>query len=150
MSSEITSRSVAYLLQDVLEKKFDYGFYEEELWAYVSGRGKPIIEYEMEDVKHWVYSSPWSYQTRDKEEEECFVSIYQVLLQRERFTEHWQRIKQADLQYPLIVIEDDFDKYGSILDGNHRFAKMITEDVKKVKLQFISKAELMFNLYRKI
>jgi hypothetical protein len=44
-----------------------------------------------------------------------------------------KRIKKADISYPIIVIEDEYDKCGSILDGNHRFAKLIMDNAKIVK-----------------
>lgn len=142
------SREVAYLLDDVMQKKFEYGFYQEELWEYVKKTEKPVLEYNMEDVKHWIYTPCWSYHASSTEE--CFISVYQVLLQEARFTQHIERIQMADLQYPLIVMEDEFDKYGTILDGNHRFAKLILKKVAKVRIQFISKEELIEHLYRKI
>lgn len=54
----------------------------------------------------------------------------------------------ANLQYPLIVIEDEFDKYGTILDDNHRFAKLILQYAEKVRVQYIRKDELIQHLYR--
>lgn len=131
-----------------MQNKFDYGFYQEELWEYVKSREKSIIEYEMQDVKHWVYAPCWSYQNQS--ESECFISIYQVMLQPEQFADHAQRIREADIQYPLIVIEDEFDKYGVILDGNHRFANLLLKRTQKVSIQLITRAELMLHLYRKI
>jgi disulfide oxidoreductase YuzD len=53
-----------------------------------------------------------------------------------------KRIKKSDLSYPLIIIEDDYDNKGVILDGNHRFAKIIMEHKKEVKYYFITKKEL--------
>jgi len=53
-----------------------------------------------------------------------------------------KRIKKADISYPIIVIENDFDKYGTILDGNHSFAKLIMNNAKVVKYKFISKKDL--------
>jgi hypothetical protein len=46
-------------------------------------------------------------------------------MQKGNFKEDMKRIKKADTSYPLIVIENEFDNYGGILDGNHRFAKLI-------------------------
>jgi disulfide oxidoreductase YuzD len=65
-----------------------------------------------------------------------------VLIQKTKFKEDMKRIKKADTSYPLIVIENEFDSYGGILDGNHRFAKLIMNNSKKVKFKFISRKEL--------
>ena len=143
------SRSNAYLLEDVMQGRFDYGFYQEELWTYVERRHQQARQYRMDDVKHWVYSPCWSVEC---EGDEHFVSIYQVLQQRAKFPLHIQRIEKADTQFPLIVIEDEFDKHGSILDGNHRFAKLVTHVVTSFSVHFISRKELFTDslLYRKL
>lgn len=138
------SRSIAYLLEDVMKNKFNYGFYQEDLWKYVEN--KKMQTYDMKDVKHWVYQPCWSYNINNYE---CFYSIYQVLTQKRKFKEDMKRIKKADISYPLIVIEDEFDHYGTILDGNHRFAKMIINNEKKVNFKYISKKELQ-NLFIKL
>jgi disulfide oxidoreductase YuzD len=71
-----------------------------------------------------------------------FLFYYQVLMQKGKFKEDIKRIKKANTSYPLIVIENEFDSYGGILDGNHRFAKLIMNNSKKVKFKFISRKEL--------
>ena len=60
----------------------------------------------------------------------------------EKFPEHMKRIKKADLKYPLIVIPDKYDKYGGILDGNHRFGKIILENKREVKFVYFTRKEL--------
>ena len=131
-------RCMAYLLEDVMKNKFNKAFYQEDLWKYVEN--KKTETYDVKDVKHWVYAPCWSYNI-DKHNE-CFYSIYQVLMQKNRFKEDMKRIKKADTSYPLIVIEDEFDNFGTILDGNHRFAKLIMNNSKKVKFKYISRKEL--------
>ena len=108
-----------------------------ELWKYVEN--KKTKTYKMNDVKHWVYNPCWSY---DLDKKTCFYSIFQTLLQKSKFKEDMKRIKKADISYPIIVIEDEYDKYGSILDGNHRFAKLIMDNAKVVKYKFISNKTL--------
>ena len=137
MSNNYEKRNLAYLLENVMKNKFNKAFYQEDLWKYVEN--KKTEEYAIQDVKHWVYTPCWSY---DIHNTECFYSIYQVLMQKTKFRKDMGRIKKADTSYPLIVVEDEFDKYGSILDGNHRFAKLIMNDCKKIKIKFISKKEL--------
>ena len=135
--SQHNSRNMAFLLEDVMKNKFNKAFYQEDLWEFV--KNKKTKEYNMEDVKHWVYTPCWSFELNNTE---CFYSIYQVLFQKGKFKEDMKRIKKADTSYPIIVIEDKFDKYGSILDGNHRFAKLIMNNIKKVKIKFITQKEL--------
>ena len=132
-----THRNMAYLLKDVMQNKFNKAFYQEDLWDYV--KDKKTEEYNMTDVKHWIYAPCWSYNINNTE---CFYSIYQVLMQKNKFKKEIKRIKNADTSYPLIVIDDEFDKYGGILDGSHRFAKLLMNNSKKVKFKYISKEEL--------
>ncbi len=136
MSGE-NSRTMAFLLEDVMKNKFNKAFYQEDLWEFV--KNKKSHEYNIQDVKHWVYTPCWSF---NLDNTEYFYSIYQVLCQKGKFKEDMKRIKKSDTSYPIIVIEDKFDKYGSILDGNHRFAKLIMNNNKKVKFKFITKKEL--------
>jgi disulfide oxidoreductase YuzD len=135
--SDYENRNIAYLLEDVMKNKFDYGFYQEDLWKYTEN--KKTFKYNMKDIKHWIYKPCWSYNIGDTE---CYYSIYQVIIQKNKFKKDIKRIKKADMSYPLIVIEDEFDIYDSILDGNHRFAKSIINNDKIIKFKFISKKEL--------
>jgi len=134
----MNNRSYAFLLEDVMKNNFKNGFAQEDLWNYV--KNKQIQTYKINDVKHWIYYPCWSYEI--KKDNDCFYSIYQVLLQPKKFKEDMKRIKKSDLSYPLIIIEDDYDNKGVILDGNHRFAKIIMEHKKEVKYYFITKKEL--------
>jgi len=127
------SRNYGFLLEDVMKDNFKYGYKPEDLWE--AAKKKKVIKYNMNDVKHWVYGPCWS-------KGDCFISIYQVLMQPKKFPEHISRIKKADTKYPLIVIEDKYDKYGGILDGNHRFAKMVLQNKKKIPIVYFTKDEL--------
>ena len=98
-------------------------------------KNKKVIKYKIKDVKHWVYNQCWN-------KKDCFISIFQVLQQPHKFPKHIKRIKDADLKYPLIVVEDKYDKYGNILDGNHRFAKTIEQNKRVVSIVYFTRKEL--------
>ena len=123
----------AFLLEDVMKGRFDNGLDVKILWA--AATDKPVQKYNMSDVRHWVYSPCWSVG-------DCFISPYQVLMQPKQFADHMRRVKQADLSYPLIVVEDDFDKHGSVLNGNHRLVKMILEKRRVVRFVYFTKREI--------
>ena len=126
-------RSYAYQLKDVLLSNFKYAWPQEVLWQHSAA--KPVTTYRMSDVKHWVYGPCWS-------QDNCLVSIYQVLLQPKLFAKHMKRVRTADTGYPLIVVQDEFDKYGTILDGNHRFAKLVLDNKRAVKVVKFTTKEL--------
>lgn len=133
-------RSIAFLLEDVMKGKFDRGFFQEDLWALAETI--PVTTVAIADVKHWVYTPCWSYSTGSGKKE-CFYSIYQVLKQPTQFKADMTRIRKADTKYPLIVIEDEFDQAGTILDGNHRFAKLLLGGAKQIKIKRIRTKDLM-------
>ena len=127
-----------YLLDDVLHGRWSRGKSEQDLWR--AAERKKTHTVRMRDVKHWVYAPCWSYTTNDNE---CFYSIYQVLQQprRPEFAKDMQRIRAADTAYPLIVVDDPFDAHGRILDGNHRFAKLVLQGKRTVTIKRITREE---------
>ena len=46
-----------------------------------------------------------------------------------------KRVQAADLKYPVVVVVDKNGKYKSILDGNHRVDKAISNDIPTVKVR---------------
>lgn len=126
-----------YVLKDVMKHHYGHGIVVEDLWAYVAD--KKVETYAMKDVLHWVYHPCWSYPC---EGADCYYSIYQVLMQRSKFQKDMRRIKKADTSYPIIVVEDEYDRFGSILDGNHRFAKLVLNASQTVKFVYVSAREL--------
>lgn len=129
----LETKQYAYLIKDVMRNDFRYAWNPKDLWELA--KTKKVIKYKMNDVKHWIYNTCWS-------KKDCFISIFQVFMQPQKFREHVKRIYTANLKYPLIVIEDKYDKYGSILDGNHRFAKMIELKKRVVPVIYFTKKEL--------
>ena len=119
-----------YLLDDVMQHKFEKGISAEKLWEFV--QDKKEQQFKLEDVKHWIYTPCWS--TKD----DCFISIYQVLMQKTKFKDHIKRIKKSNTDYPIVVIEDHNDNYGVILDGNHRFAKQYMNNARNIKFKYIT------------
>ena len=146
------SRTYAFLLKNVMKNNFNYGFAQEDLWNYC--KNKPIKKCNIDDVKHWIYSPCWSHKCiltntiksshkqNYKKPIDCFYSIFQVINQPKRFPDDIMRIKKSNTSYPLIVIEDEYDKNGCILDGNHRFAKLILDGVKEISFHYITLKEL--------
>ena len=129
-----TIRSYAYNLKDVMCGNFEYAWDQEQLWEI--SKHKKVFKVDLRNVKHWIYYPCWS-------ENDCFLSIFQVLIQKDKFPEHIERINNADTKYPIIVMEDKYDRFGTILDGNHRFAKLITQNnVKKIEVVYFTRKEL--------
>jgi len=46
-----------------------------------------------------------------------------------------KRVQAADLKYPVVVAVDKNGKYKSILDGNHRVDRAISNDIPTVKVR---------------
>ena len=130
----MTINAYAFLIEDAIRNDFSHGYDLKEIWKAASK--KEVQTYEMDDVKHWVYTPCWS----DKKNN--FISIFQVMNQPRRFPGHVKKIKASDTEYPLIVVENEYDKYGVILDGNHRFAKMVLDGYENVVLCYFTMDEL--------
>lgn len=136
--SKTIHKSYTYLLEDVIKGKFNHAIDPEDLWKLVEN--KPMQTININIVKHWVYVPCWS---RTIDNIDCFYSIYQVINQRSKFRADMRRINNADTKYPIIVVEDDYDLRGGILDGNHRFAKLIISGATHVNYKYVTKAEIM-------
>jgi predicted GNAT family acetyltransferase len=135
--SSSNCKRISYLFKDVIKNTFDHGFYIKDVVEYM--QNKKVQKYHIKDVMHWIYKPCWFYTTNNANH---FYSIYQTLSQKDSFKYDIKRIEEADTDNPIIVVTDEFDKYGSIFNGNHRFAKLILNNSKKVKFRLISKEEL--------
>ena len=68
-----------------------------------------------------------------------------VLNNRNNYKRHWHRIDAADLQYPIVVMDDD------IVDGLHRLCKAVLEDYEYILVVQITHAELdSININKKV
>lgn len=101
-----------------------YGnFYLNDLFTLVTD--KPIRKVALDQFKFIMYQNYWF--DPDKE-----PSV-------EEFIEHYQRVTDADLSYPIIVLRDQPD----ILDGVHRLVKAFINGHDTIKVIYVSKKELM-------
>jgi len=62
--------------------------------------------------------------------------IKPIIIKQSYKTKNKNRVKNASLEYPIIVIKSN-GKYKSILDGNHRAFKAIESGAKNIKVQEI-------------
>jgi len=62
--------------------------------------------------------------------------IKPIIIKQSYKTKNKNRVKNASLEHPIIVIKSN-GKYKSILDGNHRAFKAIESDAKNIKVQEI-------------
>lgn len=60
--------------------------------------------------------------------------IEPILIKQDYEGENKTRVQKANLEYPLIVVVSK-GKYKSILDGNHRAFKAISNNIEKIKLR---------------
>lgn len=56
----------------------------------------------------------------------------------EKFVTHKRRISEADLSYPIIVLEGELD----ILDGMHRLCKCIEKGLSTIECFILTKSEM--------
>jgi len=60
--------------------------------------------------------------------------VKEILIDQDYTGKQKDRVKKANLNYPIIVIVKD-GKYKSILDGNHRIFKAVEQDLKTIKVR---------------
>lgn len=63
------------------------------------------------------------------------LTPFEVLLGND--TLHWQRIRKADLSYPIVVTDNAF-----IVDGVHRLCRAFNDGIKTIDTVYISRQEL--------
>ena len=62
--------------------------------------------------------------------------IKPIIIKQSYKTKNKDRVKNASLEHPIIVIKKN-GKYKSILDGNHRAFKAVDSDAKNINIQEI-------------
>lgn len=67
------------------------------------------------------------------------ISPLDVINNKKKYPEHWKRIKNADLKYPILMYN------GTIFDGVHRLAKLYIN--KKVSMTVIVIPVAIFNKF---
>ena len=129
--------SMAFPFDEVVKGTFQKCYNPSDIWNVT--KNNKIHKIKLSDVKHWVYTTPWSHKDNNHER---FLSIYEVLILPKKYNSRMQRIEKSDLSYPIIIQKDKFDKNGGILDGNHRFAKAIMSNKKYIYVKYISNTQL--------
>ena len=133
----INMTHMAYPLEEVIKGTFKKCYKMNNIWNIT--KNNKMHKIKLNDVKHWIYHTPWSYECNGKEH---FLSIYQVLLLPSKYKQHMDRIKKTNLKYPIVVMKDKYDKNGIILDGNHRFAKAILQNKANILVKYITDKQL--------
>jgi len=69
-----------------------------------------------------------------------FIRPIDIINDKKKYKQHYERIKKANLQYPILLFgsKNDFE----ILDGHHRIIKAILDDEPTIKGVFVSKSDL--------
>jgi hypothetical protein len=97
----------------------DTGIYSVDMMiAYVNMTQLPIIEVKVSGFKDIGWANREGVQ----------YSVFDVLINSERYRKDYIRIENADLTYPIILREDK-----SIVDGVHRLAKASISGIPRVR-----------------
>jgi hypothetical protein len=102
----------------------------EQLWE--SAKNKDIINLPISDFNISLSSKFWD----DKDGND--ISPYEVLANPEKAPYHIEAIKNADLNYPLIVAKSNLD----VLDGLHRLCRSIQLRNENINVQKVSVDDL--------
>ncbi len=113
------------------EVGFDFSWDEEDVWKL----DYPVVEMDISNLE-WHFELPfWSYN------DQCYnLSPRQVLNDKDKYVEEYDRTMNADLTYPIDIMENK-GKY-LILDGLHRLLKYKILGYDKVKVRIIPRDEI--------
>ena len=101
-----------------------YGcFYIDDLFKLVIG--KPVVKVALTQFKFIMNNNYWF----DPDNEPPLSE----------FIEHYKRVIEADLKYPIIALSDRQD----VLDGIHRLTKAFVNEYDYINVIYITKKELM-------
>ncbi len=68
---------------------------------------------------------------------------YDFSSRKEDESETNKRVMDANLSYPILVVQNDKGKIFGILDGTHRLQKALTMGLDKIKVKIFNKEELL-------
>lgn len=113
---------------------FDFYWDDSKFQAMV----EPITEINIEELK-WNLNLPFW-------EEEWIndwnLTPREVIEHPEYHKNHYQRIKKSDLNYPICITKNKYDKWF-VLDGTHRLAKAYINNKKIAKVKIIPNEKLL-------
>ncbi len=117
--------------ESVLEYGFDFDWDESDVWAL----DYPTEEMDISELE-WHLDVPfWDYGDGTYN-----LTPNQVISDREKYMEHYDRVMNSDINYPIDVM---FNKGRYvILDGCHRLVKCKFLGMKKVNVRIIPREEI--------
>lgn len=117
------------LPKEIQENGFDFHWDKQKLWAL----DIPTEEIDV-SLLEWQLDFPfWAHQGK-----KYSINPRNVLNNIDLYPDHKVRILNADIKYPIDIMENQNGKL-EILDGVHRLVRLITEGNKKVKIRKISR-----------
>lgn len=117
--------------QSVLEYGFDFDWDEKDIWDL-----NYPVEYMNIEVLEWHFDIPfWDWNN------ECYnLTPNQVLKDKEKYKEQYDRIMNSNIDYPIDIMENK-GRYV-ILDGLHRLVKYKIYGYKEIKVRIIPRTEI--------
>lgn len=117
--------------KSVLEYGFDFDWDEKDVWN---------LDYPVEQMKietlEWHFDIPfWDWNN------ECYnLTPNQVIEDKEKYMEQYDRIMKSNIDYPIDIMENK-GRYV-ILDGLHRLTKYKILGFKEIKVRIIPRNEI--------
>lgn len=68
--------------------------------------------------------------------------LKKIVLSWDGSTEEIEKIEKSDIQYPVLILMNDYNTIKYILDGNHRIQKSIKYNLPTVKAKLIKFSKL--------
>ena len=102
----------------------------EKVWALVENKQpKPIPLSELEHTLNW---GCWGMGT----------------LTPKKVLEHLKRVTQADLNYPIVIVRDEYDRVSHVIDGMHRIVKAFANELDSISALEVSENFIKENSHK--
>lgn len=123
------SKDVPQIIKDV---GFDFHWSSKKVWAL----DEPVVEMPIEELM-WHFDIPfWEVADTD----DYNLKPWEVIKDPDKHSLHYKKIQEADLKYPLDIMENK--GRWLILDGLHRLVKAHLQDLKAVMVRKIPRSRI--------
>ncbi len=85
-----------------------------------------IEQIPIKDLMPNLYNKEWEDLNNNFDE---FISPHDVLINKSKYSKHWEKIINAELDYPIVITNN-----YTILDGTHRFTKALLSGKKDINV----------------
>lgn len=97
----------------------------------------PVLEFPVPLLAHLLEQNVWGHREGPTK---VAIAPHSVIATRQP-ADHWKRILEADLSYPILVYFND-KGYLNVIDGMHRLSKAVREQQERIMMKIVDKSQM--------